>query len=196
MQAFLEETLEKIQSGVQYQTLPDFTFFSDDPEQNRIVANEQLYDLAIGTPLRGNLQSPIKIDFSPSNKNLIEFTAKPNLEDVRTPERPKRTPVLAGKPKQSPAANPVKVAAAISPGFANKPSCLFINKVDTAERNGFIEDEDEEIVSRKLLGDDPEDIIDADQIRVWFIIIYQENEKKMSGNNFFISENLTLKIYF
>ena len=70
----------------------------------------------------------------------------------------------ASKVKQSPAAKPNKVAAAFSPGSANKPACLFVNKVDTAEQNGFHDndkEEEEEEESRKLLGDDVEDATDA-----------------------------------
>ena len=154
----------KIQAGIQYPTLPDFTFFSDDPEQNRVIANEQLFELATGSPQANSQQSnqPIKIDFSPTNRNIIEFTAtaEPKGEDVRTPEHPKRTPVSANKLKQSPAGKSLAgkspaakqsklVAAAFSPQSANKPVCLFVNKADIAEQekdgvHDNVEEEEEE----------------------------------------------------
>ena len=81
-----DDTVAKIHAGYVFKTLPDFTFFSEDVEQNRVIANKQLYEIASGNPPQ-DTQSQIKIDFLPTNRNVIEFTAKSKSPGGRTPEK-------------------------------------------------------------------------------------------------------------
>ena len=74
LQAVADETISKIRSGIVLKNLPDFSFYSDDIEQNRIISNQELFKVATGETAEVE-PSPIRIDFSPTNKNLIRFSA-------------------------------------------------------------------------------------------------------------------------
>lgn len=141
----LEETVGNIKAGFVYQTLPDFTFFSDDPEQNTVQANEQLFDMAVGAPVQDK-QPPITIYFSPTNKNLIEFTAKAN-PNTRIPQWIKRTTIkggstvtatLAEKMKPTPVegrTSPVKGTTSDTPESSKKSSSGIIVDISTAKND-------------------------------------------------------------
>ena len=90
LQAVSGDAITKIRSGVVLKTLPDFSFYSENVEQNRVIANEELFKVATGSSVVAE-QQPIKIDFSPTNQNLIRFTAK-SSED-RSPANVNRSPV-------------------------------------------------------------------------------------------------------
>ena len=74
LQAVADDTIAKIRSGIVMKNLPDFSFYSDDIEQNRIISNQELFKVATGETAEVE-PSPIRIDFSPTNKNLIRFSA-------------------------------------------------------------------------------------------------------------------------
>ena len=74
LQAVADDTIAKIRSGIVLKSLPDFSFYSDDIEQNRIISNQELFKVATGETAEVE-PSPIRIDFSPTNKNLIRFSA-------------------------------------------------------------------------------------------------------------------------
>ena len=74
LQAVADDTIAKIRSGIVLKNLPDFSFYSDDIEQNRIISNQELFKVATGETAEVE-PSPIRIDFSPTNKNLIRFSA-------------------------------------------------------------------------------------------------------------------------